>query len=415
MKRGYLSDFFQGVGAKCLAQVDTISEVSNQHEVTGSDPLRRILGETPRKQADRFDATYIWISGEQESLTEYGKLSWYDSRKNDPTRSAEWRLYYQTNAVTRTMQPNNTLVVARQKDDRLLFIVVPQGTTIESQIFWLFGLHAQITLEFEPQIITRENAAALDFTAQFILDELGIQLEDPDANSIDAIIERFGMKFPSTRDFSDLARLTLPEVDARDDPDAALLAWLDHEEAMFRRLERRIVSERLSAGFTTDDGIDVDGFLKYSLQVQNRRKSRMGWSFEHHLAATFRACELTFDSQVKTEQGNTADFLFPSAAAYDEPQFPAHQLTMLAAKSTCKDRWRQVIPEAQRIWPKHLVTLEPAISVSQTDQMIAERIQLVVPIGIQASYQLNQRNSILSIQQFVDHVQARMSMEQPHQ
>lgn len=410
MKRGYLSDFFQGVGAKFLAQVDTISEVSNQHEVTGSDPLRRILGETARKQADRFDATYIWISGEQESLTEYGKLSWYDSRKNDPTRGAEWRLYYQTNAVTRTMQPNNTLVVARQKDDRLLFIVVPQGSTIESQIFWLFGLHAQITLEFEPQIITRENAAALDFTAQFILDELGIQLEDPDANSLDAIIERFGMKFPSTRDFSDLARLTLPEVDARDDPDAALLAWLDHEEAMFRRLERRVVSERLSAGFATEDDIDVDGFLQYSLQVQNRRKSRMGRSFEHHLEAVFRAFELQFEAQGKTEQGNTADFLFPSAAAYIDPTFPDDQLAMLAAKSTCKDRWRQVLPEARRIWPKHLVTLEPAISSAQTEQMIAENLKLVVPAGIQTSYRPSQQSTIMTVQNFIDFVQSRGSL-----
>ena len=39
------------------------------------------------------------------------------------------------------------------------------------------------------------------------------------------------------------------------------MAWLDHEEAMFRRLERRIVSARIEQGFVTADGVDVDGFL----------------------------------------------------------------------------------------------------------------------------------------------------------
>ena len=54
-------------------------------------------------------------------------------------------------------------------------------------------------------------------------------------------------------------RAELPEVRAEDDPDAALIAWLDHEEALFRRLERRVVSSRIEAGFTSADGTDVDG------------------------------------------------------------------------------------------------------------------------------------------------------------
>ena len=57
---------------------------------------------------------------------------------------------------------------------------------------------------------------------------------------------------------------------AEDDPDAALIAWLDHEEALFRRLERRVVSTRIEAGFMNEDGTDVDGFISFSLSVQNR-------------------------------------------------------------------------------------------------------------------------------------------------
>ena len=37
-------------------------------------------------------------------------------------------------------------------------------------------------------------------------------------------------------------------------------------------------------------------------------------------------------------------------------------------KSTCKDRWRQVLSEADRIPNKHLFTLEAAISENQTSK-----------------------------------------------
>lgn len=407
MKQGHLSDFFEGVGVKRLAVVDTISPQSNQHEVTGSKPLLRILGDEDRKDANRFHATYLWLGGEQDGIAESGFLSWYDSRRNQLRRSAEWRLYYQSNPVTLLMRPGNTLFVARRKTDHLLFIVVPEDSTIESQLLWLFGITDQLSLEFVPQEITPDNDAALDFTTRFILDELGIEYEDPDANSLDTIVDRFGLSFPSTREFSNLARLTLPGVQPVDCPDTALVAWLAHEEAMFRRLERRVIAARLEAGFGGGAGLDVDGFLAFSLQVQNRRKSRMGLAFENHLAALFDAHGLRYEKQVKTEQGNTADFLFPGAAAYHDATYLSGNLTMLAAKSTCKERWRQVLPEAARIWPKHLVTLEPAITSTQTDQMHAARLQLIVPAGIQETYQPAQRNWLWSLTDFIQSAMER--------
>lgn len=70
-------------------------------------------------------------------------------------------------------------------------------------------------------------------------------------------------------------------------------------------------------------------------------------------------------------------------------------------------RWRQVLPEARRIWPKHLITLEPAISTKQTDQMRAERIQLVLPLAIQSSYDTEQRTWLLSLAGFIREVSGR--------
>ena len=52
---------------------------------------------------------------------------------------------------------------------------------------------------------------------------------------------------------------------------------------------------------------------------------------------------------------------------------------MLGSKTTAKDRWRQVLEEADRIKRKHLITLEGAISENQTKEIRSRTLQLVVP------------------------------------
>src|SRR5690606_19856344 len=91
---------------------------------------------------------------------------------------------------------------------------------------------------------------------------------------------RFGRVFPKTAEFSAFARATLPDIDCRDAPDVALLAWMEREEILFRTLERHLIGDRLAAGFERDD---IDTFIQFSLSVQNRRKSRVGQALEHHV------------------------------------------------------------------------------------------------------------------------------------
>ena len=412
MRRGFLSDYFVGVGAKKLAAVDADPDSSNQHEVTGSKPLLKILGDRDRKflrggDDTRFAATYMWLGVEQEAMTEDGYLSWYDSRRNDATRSAEWRLYYQSNAVTEMMLPGDTLFVARRPDDRLFFIITPDGSTTQRQLFWLFRLDDQPGLVFEPREIKKEADAELGFAARYILDELGIEAEEPEAERLDDLIEPFGLAFPSTRVFSALARSSLPDVSPFDDPDVALVEWMNREEQMFRRLERRIVAERISGGFKSSEGADVDGFLSFSLSVQNRRKARAGSALENHLEAIFEARGIRFARGAETENRNRPDFLFPGQAEYRDPLFPSAHLTMLGSKSTLKDRWRQVLSEAARISEKHLLTLEPGISENQTNEMRAKNLQLVVPRKIQATYKVSQQNWLMAVSEFLTLVIAR--------
>lgn len=412
IERGSLSDYFEGVAVKRLATVDANPESSNQHEVTGSEPLLRVLGKDDRKfpkggDDNRFPATYIWLNGEQEAFSEDGYLSWYDSRRNQPKRSAEWRLYYQANAITGMMKPGDVLFLARQSDDHLLFIITPDSGTILNQLLWLFGLDEQISFSFSTQRIGKENDAELDFAARYILDDLGIELEEKEADKLDRLIDKFGLVFPRTSILSGLARSSLPEVNPLDDPDAALLFWMEREEQLFRRLERRIVEGRIREGFALDAGVDVDGFLAFSLSVQNRRKARAGAALENHLAAIFEAFNIRFSHAAETENRNRPDFLFPGQVEYRDIAFPSARLTMLGAKSTLKDRWRQVLSEALRIEQKHLLTLEPGISENQTDEMRAKFLQLVVPGRLHDTFKPAQRSWLIDISKFINLVKAR--------
>ena len=401
MKRGQLRDHFVGVGVKRLSAVDADPVRSNQHEVGTTREMRdRFLGEIHEQ---KYPVQYIRLGDDWEGFSVEGTATHYDTRIRQKHRAAEWRLYYSSNTVTGAMQEGDTLFLAKLNDGRLYFIVAPEGSTSEHQLLWLFGV--------EPEgrsFISREFPAdgpVLDFAARYILDEIGIETEDPEADRLEETIDLLPLEFPSTANFSFLARDTLPDVRAEDDPDAALLAWLVREEALFRRLEKRIVSKRLEEGFTNRTGVDVDGFIQFSLSVHNRRKSRMGYSLENHLEAVFQAFGIAYDRGKVTENNHRPDFLFPSVAAYRAaPATGAVNLAMLGAKSSCKERWRQVLAEADKIHRKHLLTLEPGISVPQTEQMEASCLQLVVPRDIHGSYTDAQRAWLWNLGDFVRHL-----------
>ena len=80
---------------------------------------------------------------------------------------------------------------------------------------------------------------------------------------------------------------------------------------------------------------------------------------------------------------------------------------MLGVKSTLKDRWRQVLAEASRIDRKHLLTLEPGISTRQTDEMVRNSLQLVVPHGLHATFTPDQAGWLMNFRDFIDLVAAR--------
>ena len=164
-------------------------------------------------------------------------------------------------------------------------------------------------------------------------------------------------------------------------PDQRLLKRRDCEFEIFRSVEQATEMPHINAGFTT-----IDGFVARAQTILQRRKARSGRSLELHAREIFIEERLVegrqFSHGPESDPGRKPDFLFPSEAAYKDSRFPESQLRMLAVKTTCKDRWRQILNEADRIPAKHLLTLQEGISEGQFDEMTGAGVQLVIPKGL---------------------------------
>ena len=131
----------------------------------------------------------------------------------------------------------------------------------------------------------------------------------------------------------------------------------------------------------------------------------MGHSLENHLTTVFEQHGLTFErgkGTLYTEGRQQPDWMFPSFSAYHDSNFPIERLTLLGAKTTCKDRWRQVLAEGDRLEKKYLATLEAGISERQTDQMQEKNLQLVIPGRIHSTYSESQKIWLYTISDFIE-------------
>lgn len=217
------------------------------------------------------------------------------------------------------------------------------------------------------------------------------------------------IEFPSSVKMSEAARKI---CDAAYDhiefaitkPDTKIIDWTNVEYNLFKAIEYSRYGQLLKNGFES-----VDNFINTANQVLNRRKSRAGKSLENHLTDLFKRNELCFDSQVVTEGNKKPDFIFPSSKAYQAAcrnEFPKDRIIFLAAKTTCKDRWRQILNEADllRDGPKYLCTLQQGISENQMEEMQKEKVTLVVPEKYIGTYPRQCQDQIWSLKRFIDHV-----------
>lgn len=399
MDYGAIGTYFEGVAAKVLAPVDVDAAKSNQHEFNGSKALRKLFGDDDIKG---INTTFGYFDDEEDPVFDQGATTWYDARRNHPTRT-EYRLYYKDNAALDKARAGDLVVFANRNGQHLLVLFARKGSTVESQIRWLFGFG---DLDDGSFVESRQSDSRVSALGAQILELVGIEVSIPESadSYLDGLIEKFGDSFPKGKDFSAHALSTLGDLDWQNEPDVSLVAYYDREELLFRVFERYLLESDMAPYLESHD---VDGILRIAMSTFQRRKSRAGTAFENQLAALFDARGIQYSAQAYTEGKSKPDFIFPSIEDYKNPGFDMTRLTMLGAKTTIKERWRQVLDEANRIEYKHLVTLEPAVSEDYTKAMEKDKLQLVVPKPIFPTFTEKQQSWLMSIADFCELVEQR--------
>lgn len=400
MQAGSLSQYFTGVGVKSLTGTEIDPAVSRGHELQGVDDFRAFLG-TPGDKVT-VPVKWVWLSDEEPPLVLPLSGTWYNSRQRQPHRTPEYRLYYPAAAeeVVYRARPGDTLFLCMPQEGDVVALLCSRGSSIEQQLLWLFGLDLTGSDLFQRDL-REDQGRPVGIAARHILELIDVEVTVAGDEWLEKLLAAFPAGLPTTRKFSTFARKVAGDLDPLAASDEALLTWMDVEERLFMTYERHIVGERVKEGFFHDGEADVDGFVRYSLQVQNRRKSRAGYALGHHVEALLDAHGIAHKREATTEKRNGPDFLFPAEEHYHDPAWSPDRLLMLAVKTSCKDRWRQVLAEADRIPSKHLLTLEPGISQSQTDEMRKERLQLVLPRSLHESYRPAQQPQLLSVADFL--------------
>ena len=263
-------------------------------------------------------------------------------------------------------------------------------------------------LDTEEEIEEFLNAFGISPTeTNSLINTENIRAETKEQIAIREFINNLEVDFPTSEEMSATARSIQNRAYnhieyIQTNPDKKIIDWTNMEYSLFRALEYERYGDIIAKGFS-----NVDEFVKVANMVLNRRKSRAGKSLEHHLAAIFDGNRIQYSAQAVTEGNKKPDFIFPSGEAYHNQNFDVKKLVTLAAKTTCKDRWRQVLNEANRMKesPKYLCTLQQGISRAQMDEMQDENVILVVPKPYISSYPRDRQGRIWTLTRFVKYIQ----------
>jgi type II restriction enzyme len=105
------------------------------------------------------------------------------------------------------------------------------------------------------------------------------------------------------------------------------------------------------------------------------------------------------------------DIIIPSEEAYFDASWPENKLFVIGLKTTCKDRWRQVLSEARRVRTKHILTLQQGITGNQLGEMQAAGVSLVVPSALHGKYPKEWQHTLLNVHGFIQSTNRRLAEE----
>lgn len=381
--------------AKRLSANDTLATDAHQAgPYIPKDFLFRVFPAINRPNAENPDCHFdLYIDSHSDHRT--ARAVWYNNRLRGGTRN-ETRLTGFGGRQSALLDPDSTGAIAV-----FAFVLGADDSASECHVWVSRNEVEEDTLEdrlgpIDPREHTTWEPGAIP--------ERGLFAEEASAPRANCrlrpseIPAEWIRKFPTGEEIILKTRELLPlsgtNIDAR------LVRRRICEFEIFQSVEEAVYLPRITAGFSS-----VEAFLGLAQTILQSRKSRSGNSLELHVRDIMKEEGLRPDTDFAhrpvIEGGKRPDFIFPSKDAYEDANFPAERLRLLAAKTTVKDRWRQIMNEADRIPSKHLVTLQEGVSEGQFREMRDARVQLVVPAGLHDAYPASVKPHLITLESFI--------------
>lgn len=391
--------------AKRLSGNDTLANESHQAgPYVPKDLLFRLFPSIDRPEAVNPDA---WFDLYIDSHAEHRRVRaiWYNGRVRRAGTRNEARLTNFGGATSPLLDPDSTGSLAV-----FSFVLEPDGAASECHV-WVCDHETEAEV-FEERLGPIEPGRHLVWVPVAVpaiwREYFGLFAAVPRRQRRSCFLETADIPaswlqtFPSGAEIIRKAVEMSPCPTLR--PDGRLVRRRECEFQIFQSVEQAVYLPRIQAGFES-----IDGFIRLAQTVLQSRKSRSGKSLELHAKEIFAEEGLsdgrTFSHNPEIENGKRPDFLFPSRAAYLDGGFPSDRLRMLAAKTTCKDRWRQILNEADRIPVKHLLTLQEGVSEGQFREMSEAGVKLVVPESLHEKFPDPVQPHLVSLETFISEVQ----------
>lgn len=225
------------------------------------------------------------------------------------------------------------------------------------------------------------------------------------AGTLDAFAQLHAA-IPGTGQMAAMAQMEYLEVNelhsldpfALDAPgDAVMHISRDIEYRLFRDFELRARSMELvrivlgmdSASMSVERALralisEFPRIDKVLLSAAQQRKSRAGKSFELHIERMLKDGGIPYEAQVVIESKKRPDFVLPDFRLYADVTRIREEALVLSAKTTLRERWKQVHGEI-RDCDLYLATVDENVAASAIIEMGEVGISLVVPESLKVS------------------------------
>lgn len=349
---------------------------------------------SPEIRETRFRTEWPQIGGVREST----RLVHYTSK------GSETHMTGLPKAAFSSLAPASLLVMGRYRDGEggaffYRCLTIDSASDDAIVLADTFGLDASFSVgEFEPALaLAAERDRILDFAEQAI----GAWLDGSIAE-----FSRVNAVMPTTVVLAEMARAKYLEENGLANLDPFVLAFPGDavreisrtvEWDLFREYQRReraiaivrtVLGDRpgevTAAGMIRSLIDNVGEIDRLMLSASQQRKSRAGYSFEHQIEAMLIHGSLPFAKQVVIDAKKRPDFVLPSLKQFRNPVAGTPPAIILSAKTTLRERWKQVQREmtGKELF---LATVDEAIAANSIEDMAALGIVLVVPETLKKS------------------------------